>query len=237
MSTELPKHIAIIMDGNGRWAKSRGLSRSEGHREGSLAIERLMEVALEIGLENISLYAFSTENWKRPISEIQSIFKLLNEFIETRLEKIQKNGIRILHSGTSSKIPFTSYKKVRKAVKLTEKNNRLTLNFCLNYGAKEELLSAYNRILKTRKQAKISLEKEITEQELEAHLYTYPLPPVDLLIRTAGEQRVSNFLLWQIAYAELYFTDTLWPDFDRQSLFQALEWYSKRVRKFGGLNE
>jgi undecaprenyl diphosphate synthase len=235
MSSNLPKHIAIIMDGNGRWATQKGLSRSHGHREGALAIDRLMEVALELEIPFISLYAFSTENWKRPVNEIQAIFQLLNEFIDSRIEKIHKNGIRVQHSGRMQKIPFFSLKKIYKAVKLTQHNTKMTLNFCLNYGSKEEILNACSKILKKRIQEKKNIHKAITEEELERELYTYPLPPVDLLIRTAGEQRISNFLLWQIAYAEIYFTNTLWPDFNREHFFQALEWYSNRVRKFGGL--
>lgn len=235
MFAQLPTHIAIIMDGNGRWAEQRGLSRSAGHREGANAIDRLMETALELGIPFISLYAFSTENWKRPISEIQAIFQLLNEFIDSRLEKIHKNEIRIHHSGKIQKIPFLSFKKIYKAVRLTQNNKKMTLNFCLNYGGKEEILNAFSKLIKRRVQSNEKVDKPLTEEEFEKELYTYPLPPVDLLIRTAGEQRISNFLLWQIAYAEIYFTNTLWPDFHKEDLFQALEWYSSRVRKFGGL--
>jgi undecaprenyl diphosphate synthase len=235
MVTNLPSHVAIIMDGNGRWATAKGLSRKEGHKEGSYAIDRLLDCALELGLKNISLYAFSTENWKRPLTEVTAIFELLEFFIEDRLQKITERGIKVLHSGAKSKIPMSSIKKIEKAVEATSSNNALQLNFCLNYGGQEEILHAFNAILSKRKQAKQSLDKEISLDEMEESLYTYPLPPVDLLIRTAGEQRVSNFLLWQIAYAELYFTNTLWPDFNKEALFCALEWYEKRVRKFGGL--
>jgi undecaprenyl diphosphate synthase len=235
MFSNLPQHVAIIMDGNGRWATSRGLSRKEGHKEGSYAIDRLLDAALHLGLKNISLYAFSTENWKRPVSEITAIFELLDFFIEDRLQKISERGIKVLHSGAKSKIPLPSIKKIEKAIETTSQNETLRLNFCLNYGGQEEILHAFNSILSHREQMQLSLEKEITSEELEKFLYTHPLPPVDLLIRTAGEQRVSNFLLWQIAYAELYFTNTLWPDFNQEALFCALEWYEKRVRKFGGL--
>lgn len=223
------------MDGNGRWATNRGLPRSAGHREGALAIDRLMEVALELKIPVISLYAFSTENWKRPATEIHAIFQLLNEFIDSRIEKIHQNGIRIHHSGRVQRIPFLSFKKIYRAVKLTQHNQKMVLNFCLNYGSKEEIASAFSKVLRRRIQEKQKLDSPLTEEEIERELYTYPLPPVDLLIRTAGEQRISNFLLWQIAYAEIYFTNTLWPDFNRESLLEALEWYSSRVRKFGGL--
>jgi len=235
MFENLPSHVALIMDGNGRWATSRNLPRKEGHKEGSFAIDRLLETSLELGLKNISVYAFSTENWKRPISEINSIFELLDFFIEDRLQKIHERGIRVLHSGAPSKIPFSSQKKIQKAIDLTANNTVLNLNFCLNYGGHEEIIHAFNEILLKRKNSKMNPDKEITIQDVEENLYTHPLPPVDLLIRTAGEQRVSNFLLWQIAYAEIYFTNTLWPDFNREALLSALEWYEKRVRKFGGL--
>jgi undecaprenyl diphosphate synthase len=235
MQTNLPAHLAIIMDGNGRWATGQGLSRKIGHERGSIAVDNLMDTALEIGLKNISLYAFSTENWKRPISEIQAIFQLLDDFIDSKLDKIISKGIRILHSGSKSKIPGKSTGKIDKAIQLSKNNTNLNINFCLNYGSQDEILEAFSKIQRKRIEKKISLDKKITAEEFEENLYTYPLPPVDLLIRTAGEQRISNFLLWQIAYAELYFTDTLWPDFNKQSLLSALEWYQNRIRKFGGL--
>jgi undecaprenyl diphosphate synthase len=231
----LPKHVAIIMDGNGRWATSKGLARKEGHREGSNAIDRLMDIALEIGLQNISLYAFSTENWKRPVPEINAIFALLDEFIEKRLDTIKAKGIKVHHSGSRKLIPPGSLKKIDRAKAETAKNKKLTINFCLNYGSQDEILHCFNSIIAERLREKKSLEKEIKKKDIEKHLYTHPLPNVDLLIRTAGEQRISNFLLWQIAYAEVYFTDTLWPDFNREELLKALTWYESRVRKFGGL--
>lgn len=235
MFQNLPEHVAIIMDGNGRWATRKGLQRKDGHKEGSYAIDRLLETSLELGLKNISLYAFSTENWKRPISEVNAIFELLDFFIEDRLDTIQKNGIRVLHSGAKSKIPFSSVNKIQKAVDRTANNSKLNLNFCLNYGGQEEILHAFGKIIEQRNKSSIPLDREVAVEEFEKYLYTHPLPNVDLLIRTAGEQRVSNFLLWQIAYAEIYFTNTLWPDFNKEALFSALEWYEKRVRKFGGL--
>jgi undecaprenyl diphosphate synthase len=232
---KIPDHVAIIMDGNGRWAKQRNLERTEGHREGSNAIDRLLDSALSFGLKNISLYAFSTENWKRPPTEVRSIFLLLNEFIEKRLGTLIEKGVKVVHSGSKSKIPFHSLSKIDMAVEATRKNKTLVLNFCLNYGSQDEIATAMNRIILHRKEKGISLEKAIKPSEIEKFLYTYPLPPVDLLIRTAGEQRLSNFLLWQSAYAEIYFTNTLWPDFSKESLLESLEWYTSRVRKFGGL--
>ncbi len=235
--TKLPEHIAIIMDGNGRWATTKGLARKEGHREGSLAIDRLMDLAIEIGLKNISLYAFSTENWKRPITEVRAIFNLLEEFIDSRLDSILSKNIKILHSGSRKLIPAGSLKRIDKAVSATSKNTGIVINFCLNYGSQDEILNAFHKIIQNRIKKNKNLEKEIKIAEFEEALYTYPLPPVDMLIRTAGEKRVSNFLLWQIAYAEIYFTDTLWPDFDKKSLFEALDWYAGRTRKFGGLEK
>ncbi|XDD52025.1 isoprenyl transferase [Leptospira sp. WS92.C1] len=223
------------MDGNGRWATSRGKSRSEGHREGARAIDRLMDASLELGLSNISLYAFSTENWKRPITEIRSIFNLLIEFIETRLDTIHERGIRIHHSGSRKRLNRKVLDKIDFAVDKTKKNKKLTVNFCLNYGSRDELLKAAQEVFLQRKRDQVLFEKPLKEKELEKFLYTSTLPPVDLLIRTAGEQRLSNFLLWQSAYAELYFTDILWPDFDKKSLVESLQWYETRTRKFGGL--
>lgn len=233
--SKLPQHIAVIMDGNGRWATSLGKSRSEGHREGANAIDRLMDASLELGLKNISLYAFSTENWRRPITEIRSIFNLLVEFIDTRLDTIHARGIRIHHSGSRKRLTRNVLDKIDFAIERTKKNKNLNVNFCLNYGSKDELLRAAQEVFLRRKKEKVSFEKPLKEKELEKFLYTSTLPPVDLLIRTAGEQRLSNFLLWQSAYAELYFTDTLWPDFDKNSLVDSLKWYETRTRKFGGL--
>lgn len=231
----IPSHIAVIMDGNGRWAENQGKKRTEGHREGANAIDRLLDVALEYKIPNISLYAFSTENWKRPITEIQAIFGLLVEFIETRLDTIHEKGIRIHHSGARNKLSKTVLSKIDHAMAVTKKNKKLTANFCLNYGGHEEILSNFSRVMAARKAKKEALDKAISPKEFEKYLYTSPLPPVDLLIRTAGEQRISNFLLWQSAYAEMYFTSTLWPDFGRTSLEEALQFFDSRKRKFGGL--
>ncbi|MCZ8239150.1 MAG: isoprenyl transferase [Leptospiraceae bacterium] len=231
----IPNHIAVIMDGNGRWASSKGLKRTEGHREGAKAIDRLMDDAIEFGLKNISLYAFSTENWKRPVLEIKAIFDLLIEFINDRLDNIHSKGIRIQHSGSRKRIPASALKSIDAAVAKTKKNKVLTINFCLNYGSKDEILHAFNEAMKERKINRKDLSAPMKEREFEKYLYTYPLPAVDLLIRTAGEQRISNFLLWQIAYSEIFFTNTLWPDFNRDSLVDALKSYEHRVRKFGGL--
>lgn len=231
----IPAHIAVIMDGNGRWAENQGKKRTDGHREGAKAIDRLLDVALYYKINTVSLYAFSTENWKRPITEIQTIFGLLVEFIETRLEDIHQKGIRIHHSGSRKKLSKTVLSKIDAAVELTKKNKNLHANFCLNYGGQEEILSSFDRVLANRKQKKEPLDRPISSKEFQKYLYTSALPPVDLLIRTAGEQRISNFLLWQSAYAEIFFTKTLWPDFNQNSLEEALMFFETRKRKFGGL--
>ncbi len=225
----------MIMDGNGRWATARNLKRSDGHREGALAIDRLMDTCLELGLQYVSLYTFSTENWKRPAQEIQSIFSLLVEFIDTRLERIRGKGIRIHHSGSRRKIPKQALRALDRAIQETAGNKKLIVNFCLNYGSHDEICRSVESLILDRIERGKNLKDPVRPRELEKYLYTYPLPPVDLLIRTAGEERISNFLLWQIAYAEIYFTKTLWPDFGRESLMEALRSYERRIRKFGGL--
>jgi len=230
-----PKHVAVIMDGNGRWAEHRKLSRSEGHRAGAQSVERLLDAALKNKIQVVSLYAFSTENWKRPVTEIRSIFQLLVEFIDKRLDEITSQGIKIVHSGSRKRISKTVLLKIDEACAKTKKNHKLIANFCLNYGAKEEILKAFQRLYTDRMGKNVSDSKSITEAEFEKYLYTHPLPPVDLMIRTAGEQRISNFLLWQAAYAELFFTPTLWPDFAEDSFEEALRFFETRKRKFGGL--
>jgi undecaprenyl diphosphate synthase len=233
----LPKHIAIILDGNGRWAKQRNLLRSEGHRQGGENLKKLIDVILELEIPYISLYTFSTENWKRPKSEIQSLWNLLQEFFTKYLEECIQKQICIKVSGDISKLPKASQEILNKAVQETKKNKRLLANFCINYGSQQEILRAVNQIIQIKIEQYKNTGKisDVKIKEFEKHLYTYPLPSVDLLIRPGGEQRISNFLLWQCAYAELYFTDVLWPDFSREELFKALEWYSGRERRFGGL--
>ncbi len=233
-----PRHVAIILDGNGRWAKKRGLSRSEGHRAGGEALDRILDDFLEVGIPAVSLYAFSTENWKRPRAEIQGLWKLMKEFFSSRLERCLEKGIRIHASGDLSKLPVANRKLIEHVVEKTKKNKVLTANFCVNYGSMDEIAHAVTEIVRER----LELAKKgkrgdgaVSIKEIERHLYTHPLPPVDLLVRPGGEKRLSNFLLWQCAYAELYFTDVLWPDFSRKDLSAALKWYRSRPRKFGGL--
>ncbi len=239
---KMPRHIAIILDGNGRWATARGLSRSEGHRAGAGTVDNLLEFFLRLGIPAISLYAFSTENWKRPVSEVSAIWKLLNEFFEKRLEFCKERGIKIKVSGNISALPSSSREVVKRAVAETANGNAFTANFCVNYGSRAEILHSVNQILKNRmrlfRRGRIfAALKRVSEKELESGFYTAPLPDVDLLIRPGGEMRVSNFLLWQIAYAEIKVIETLWPDFSEQELVETLLWYQDRDRRFGGLNK
>lgn len=228
-----PRHVAIILDGNGRWAEKRGLSRSEGHRAGGEALDRLLADALKENIAVVSLYAFSTENWKRPRAEIQAIWSLMREFFQTRFDRCMELGIRVAASGDLSRLPAPNRKLILDVIRKTAGNKSLTANFCVNYGSYDEILHAVSAIVTERVKGKNG--RPVTKAEFEKHLYTHPLPPVDLLVRPGGEQRLSNFLLWQCAYAELYFTDTLWPDFGRRQLRAALAWYRGRPRKFGGL--
>jgi undecaprenyl diphosphate synthase len=243
----LPTHVAVIMDGNGRWAKRQGKSRSEGHRAGALALDGLMDTALELNIPYISVYAFSTENWNRPLEEIRALFGLLEEYIDSRLESIAERGIRILHSGSMKGLPMTARRRIKKAIQATAHGKALSLNFCLNYGSRQEILAASRSVLVDRikklqergvdlgsRRGIRKLVAAIDEEEMASHLQQN-IPDPDLLIRTAGEMRISNFLLWQIAYSEFWFTDKLWPDFDKSDLQAALDSYQARHRKYGGL--
>ncbi|MCP4129889.1 MAG: di-trans,poly-cis-decaprenylcistransferase [bacterium] len=226
----IPAHLAIIMDGNGRWAKKHSLSRSEGHKKGADAVEPLMDVALDLGIKAVSLYAFSTENWLRPAAEVKGLWKLIEYFFKEKLDMIKSKGIQITHSGTTKRLPPTTKKTISRAVEATKENKKLILNFCINYGGRQEIVEAVNTWVGSRKtNEKLSLKK------LEKNLYTANMPEVDLMIRTSGEYRISNFLIWQMAYAELIFVDELWPDFTPEHLYKAIHEYQQRERRFGGL--
>ncbi|MCS6985484.1 MAG: polyprenyl diphosphate synthase [Leptospiraceae bacterium] len=228
---KIPKHVAVIMDGNGRWATQRGLARLEGHRQGAENIERLLDTLFFYKIPVVSLYAFSTENWRRPQSEVKGLFSLLNEFLEKKLPVFHEKKIQLRVSGELTRLPARSRKAIEKAIEETKSYRRLVANFCINYGAHYEICRA--AVLACRD---LLCEKDKIRPNLfERYLYTAGLPPVDLLIRTGGQKRLSNFLLYQIAYAELYFTDVLWPDFSPGHLEEALVEYNKRTRKFGGL--
>ncbi|AXP81089.1 Ditrans-2Cpolycis-undecaprenyl-diphosphate synthase ((2E-2C6E)-farnesyl-diphosphate specific) [Mariniflexile rhizosphaerae] len=235
-SKNLPKHIAVIMDGNGRWAKQQGMMRAFGHENGTKAVKQTVEACAELGVENLTLYAFSTENWNRPKLEVQTLMKLLVSSLKKEIKTLQDNNIKLSAIGNLNSLPKKVFKELHEVIEQTNANTRMTLTLALSYGSREELLNTVKEISIKVKNNIISLEK-IDESIINEHLYTRNLPDVDLLIRTSGEQRISNFLLWQIAYAELYFTSVLWPDFTKQHLYEAIIEYQKRERRFGKTSE
>ncbi len=234
--SNLPKHLAIIMDGNGRWAKQKGLLRALGHESGTKAVRETVESCAKLGIQNLTLYAFSTENWNRPKLEVDTLMNLLIKSLKDELKTLQKNEIKLNSIGNLSLLPKSAQKELLEVINKTKENNRMTLTLALSYGAREELVSAIKAISDKVKNNIISSET-IDETIINQHLYTHNLPDVDLLIRTSGEHRISNFLLWQIAYAELYFTDVLWPDFREENLYEAIISYQKRERRFGKTSE
>ncbi len=225
----IPSHVAIIMDGNGRWAKQRGLSRIKGHKAGAKAIENALDSALHLGVKVITVYAFSTENWVRPEYEVSVLMTLLFQFLKLQKKKLLDKDIKLSIIGDRSKLPLIVNREIDNVLEETKNNKSLIFNIALNYGGRAEIINAVKGIIEKR------LKKEdINEEAFSKFLYTKDLPDPDLLIRTSGEIRVSNFLLWQIAYAELYFTDVLWPDFDTIEMLKAIIEYQKRERRFGG---
>tara|TARA_R110002049_G_scaffold293731_2_gene478959 strand:+ start:4366 stop:5106 length:741 start_codon:yes stop_codon:yes gene_type:complete len=232
----LPKHIAIIMDGNGRWAKQQGMLRAFGHKNGTKSVREAVETSAELGIENLTLYAFSTENWNRPKSEVETLMRLLVSSLKKEIKTLQDNNIKLCAIGNITSLPSKVYKELKDVMDATKTNDRMTLTLALSYGSREELINTVKEISIKVKNNIISPEK-IDESIINEHLYTQNLPDVDLLIRTSGEQRISNFLLWQIAYAELHFTSVLWPDFKKTDLFNAIIEYQKRERRFGKTSE
>ena len=226
------KHIAIIMDGNGRWATERGLSRSDGHVAGAKQISKVVDAAAEMGIESLTLYAFSTENWKRPEPEVTALMRILKEFSVSELPAMMKNGVRLRTIGRTADLPLASRLALLKAIDMTKDNTKFTINIALSYGGRAEIVDAVNKILKERKS-----DQPITEDEFRDYLYLPDMPDPDLLIRTGGNLRISNFLLWQISYSEIYVTPTYWPDFGKEELAKAIESFSGRERRFGGLNK
>lgn len=224
----VPRHVGIIMDGNGRWAKQRGKPRSYGHKKGADVIDEVVTACFERGADAVSLYAFSTENWVRPKEEVDAIFGLLGILIDKKLAKLIKNEVKLIISGDISPLPESLRKKCSNAVQKSGNFKGKVLNVALNYGSRAEITRAVNVALGSGR-------TEITEEDISAGLYTAGLPDIDLVIRTSGEMRLSNFFLWQCAYAEFYFTDVLWPDFRKEELDKAFEWYSHRKRRFGGV--
>ena len=252
----LPRHIAIIMDGNGRWAQKRHLPRVAGHRAGTQSARMAIETCARLHIEALTLYAFSVENWRRPKTEIEFLMQLLREYLRKEMPLLQRNNIRMRFLGRSDDLPEAVQKDTREATEATAKNTGMVLCIALNYGGRAEIVDAMNAILAARhgngnghsvapgelalsktegSSGPAAFRKPITEEDLARHLYTADLPDPDLLIRTSGEMRVSNFLLWQIAYAEIFVTETLWPDFNRARLFEALLDYQKRERRYGAI--
>lgn len=227
-SKAIPRHVGIIMDGNGRWAKKRGKPRSYGHKKGADVIDEVVTECFNEGAKAVSLYAFSTENWVRPKEEIDAIFGLLGVLIEKKLSKLIKKEVRLIISGDITPLPESLREKCLNVVKKSENFKERTLNIALNYGSRAEIVRAANLAIKSGK-------IELTEEDFVNGFYTSSLPDIDLVIRTSGEMRLSNFFLWQCAYAEFYFTDVLWPDFHKEELKKAFEWYSHRKRRFGGV--
>ena len=227
-NNSLPLHIAIIMDGNGRWAAARGLPRPAGHREGAQAVRRTLEAARDMGIKYLTLYAFSTENWTRPKEEINTLMQLLERTLDEYQKSAQKADYRVLVSGERERLPVGILAKMDELVRSTESNKELTVHLALNYGARQEIVHAVNQILKEGL-------AEVTPQDISRRLYQPEIPEPDLIIRTSGEQRLSNFLLWQAAYSEFYFTPVLWPDFNKEELQKAVDAYRARKRRFGGI--
>lgn len=228
-TSNFPKHVAVIMDGNGRWAKERGLPRVAGHRAGVKTVREIVKASIDFGVPVLTLYAFSQENWKRPKEEITVLMKLLDFFLDKELKSLIRQGVRFRTLGRIEALPLGVQKKIKEAVEKTSNNDKLILNIALNYGARTEILDAVRAILQ-------DAPAELTEEYFSGQLYTQGLPDPDLLIRTSGEMRLSNFLLWQLSYAEFYVTKKYWPDFTREDYLKALREYQKRERRFGDIH-
>lgn len=228
-----PNHVAIIMDGNGRWARKKGLPKIAGHRAGAKSVQEVIEGAKEAGVKILTLYTFSTENWKRPKYEVGALFKLLENYIDKEALNIHKNGIKLSVIGKMEGLPQSVQEKLNKIIGLTKENTALTLNLALNYGSRTEIVDAVRKIAKDC-EAHTLRPEDIDEKTFSNYLYTKDIPDPDLLIRTSGEMRVSNFLLWQISYAEIYVTRKLWPDFKKNDFKAAIKEYQKRERRYGG---
>ncbi len=231
---KLPRHVAIIMDGNGRWAKRRGLPRGVGHRAGVESLREAVKACVEIGIEVLTVYAFSTENWKRPVEEVNILMDLLVEYLRKELDELHREGVQVRAIGKTEDLPELPRQELVRAQELTKNNRRLILNVALNYGGRLEITEAARRIARQVLAGRLQIE-EINEQVISDNLYTAGLPDPDLLIRPSGEMRVSNYLLWQLAYAEFVMTEVLWPDFRRRHLYEAIIAFQQRDRRYGGL--
>lgn len=230
----IPKHIAIIMDGNGRWAKNRSLPRNFGHQEGMERVIEVVECASQLGIKHLTLYAFSTENWKRPIIEIEGLMKILVLYIRRELDKLHNNNIKLNILGDISKLPDTPRKEVERALEKTINNTKMILNIALNYGGRDEIIFGIKEYLNDVKMGNIKLE-ELNESTFSNYLYTKGQPDPDLVIRPSGELRLSNFMIYQVAYSEFWYSNVLWPDFGEKQLYEAIIDYQKRNRRFGGI--
>ena len=232
----LPQHLAIILDGNGRWARKRGLPRTAGHQEGAMNVREITKLCANIGIKALTVYAFSTENWKRPDEEVKFLMKLPIRFFDEFAPELVENNIRLNVIGNIDELPKDLQQKILEITDLTKDNTKMTLTIALNYGSQDEIKQAIKSIATDVKNGDLEVE-DINETVIENYLMTSDLPPLDLMIRTSGELRISNYLLWQLAYAELYFTSIAWPDFKEEQLYEALLDYQKRNRRFGSLNE
>ena len=230
----IPKHIAVIMDGNGRWAKMRSLPRIAGHRAGMKTVKEIVKAADEIGIQVLTMYAFSTENWKRPTDEVDFLMRLPQEFLSTELDELIERNVKLSLVGAKEGLPSHTLKAMEQAEDKTKNNTGLRLNFALNYGGRTEIVKAVSELAQLVLEGKLSAD-EITEEAISSHLYTHDNPDPDLLIRTSGEIRLSNFMLWQLAYTELWFTDVLWPDFKKEHFYQAIAEFQGRARRYGAV--
>jgi undecaprenyl diphosphate synthase len=233
---EAPKHIAIIMDGNGRWAKKRFLPRVMGHKEGTKATKRIVRACGELGVKFLTIYVFSSENWERPLTEVDALMKLLVEMVRQEIEDLMENNVRLCALGNLAKLPEVTRRELEWGIERTRANTGLQLNLAVSYGGREEILDAARALADQAQQGRIK-PSDIDEQTFRAHMYLPEVPDPELLIRTGGDQRISNYLLWQIAYTELYVTPTLWPDFDKGGLVEAIDVYHSRQRRFGKVLE
>jgi undecaprenyl diphosphate synthase len=227
----VPEHVAIIMDGNGRWAKARGLPRLAGHKAGTENLRRIFTACVEFGIKYLTIYAFSTENWGRPQDEVQGLLQIVETVIDKELAELHKNGVQLRHIGQLEHLPEHLQKKVKHAIALTKDNEQLILNIAFNYGGRDEILCAIRRMMNEGVKA-----EEVTEELVSSYMFTHASPDPDLIVRTSGEMRLSNFLIWQGAYSEWYVTPKLWPDFDRDCLLEAITSYSQRDRRYGKLS-
>ncbi len=229
---QVPRHVAIIMDGNGRWAKARGLPRLAGHRAGTENIRPILEASVEFGIEILTIWAFSTENWRRPEEEVKGLLRILQEMIRRELQELHRQGVQLRHIGRLDRLPKRLQKQVLDAIELTKNNRRITLNVAFDYGGRAEIVQAVQRIIRDGIPA-----EQVDEALISSYLYTAGQPDPDLIIRTSGEMRTSGFMMWQSAYAEYYITPVFWPDFNREELYKALVAYSQRDRRFGGIKD